>query len=196
VTQVFKKIAVAVIKEKRKLKPLVKPYIVLCVCVPRFGKFDEIVEKAVELGVWEVKPVLSEHSFVREARKISDNKWQRWQKIIRAATAQSARAGLMRLSKPEKLKDLVERVNHTDSIGGFFAYEGFSEACFREAILTLKAQKLDQVYLFVGSEGGFSLGEVELFCQNGLSPVSFGDQVLRVETACLAFISILKYEML
>ncbi len=53
---------------------------------------------------------------------------------------------------------------------------------------------MDHLWVFVGSEGGFSLEEVELFAKEGLNPTSLGEQILRVETACLALLSVIKYE--
>ncbi len=53
---------------------------------------------------------------------------------------------------------------------------------------------VENIWLVVGSEGGFSFKEVEAFRQAGLEPVTIGPQVLRVETACIALVSALKYE--
>jgi 16S rRNA (uracil1498-N3)-methyltransferase len=64
-----------------------------------------------------------------------------------------------------------------------------------QALRELKARHLEHLWIFVGSEGGFSLEEVDLFAQFGLNPVSMGEQILRVETACLALVSIIKYEL-
>ena len=64
-----------------------------------------------------------------------------------------------------------------------------------EALGALKRRQLDRLWLFVGSEGGFSDAEVQFFKEQHLPPVSLGEQILRVETACVALVSVIKYEI-
>jgi 16S rRNA (uracil1498-N3)-methyltransferase len=85
-------------------------------------------------------------------------------------------------------------MNQTPSSTGLFPYEGESEQTVSSAIQKMKGEAFENIWVFVGSEGGFSDQEVEFFKENGLKSSSLGDQVLRVETACLALVSILKYE--
>ena len=70
--------------------------------------------------------------------------------------------------------------------------EGEGGEPLSDHIANLRATS-DQVWIFVGSEGGFSLKDLELFKDYKLLPVTLGDQVLRVETACVTLVGILRY---
>lgn len=179
---------------RRDLPPMAKPRLTLCLSIPKLPKVDWIVEKCVELGVFEIRPFVSDYSFLRKASEISENRLQRWQKLVQAATQQSGRGDLMRIHGAVTLEKLLENFNLQVATGGLFPYEGPSPLRLPQAIQTLKSQNLEDIWVFVGSEGGFSNEEVELFARHGLNPVSMGDQILRVETACLALMSIIKYE--
>lgn len=181
----------------RSLPDLPKPHITLCVSIPKLPKMDWIIEKCVELGVAQIRPFVSDYSFLRKVAEVSPNRLARWQKLMTAATQQSGRGDLMNVLDPVTLEDLLREFNRTSGAGGLFPYEGQAQVELPDAIAQLKAQdpKLEQIWLFVGSEGGFSKDEVALFGQAGLQPVSMGEQILRVETACLALVSIIKYEV-
>lgn len=178
----------------RSLPPLQKPLITLALSIPKLPKVDWIVEKCVELGVFEIRPFVSEFSFLRKASEISENRLQRWHKLIQGATQQSGRGDLMRIHPAVTLESLLRDFNQTPGLAGLFPYEGESQLRLGEALLGIKAQNPDGIWVFVGSEGGFSEREVELFARYGLNPVSLGEQILRVETACLALMSVIKYE--
>lgn len=202
VLEVGKKSARARVIEERQIPALQTPWIHLVLSVPRFPVFDAVVEKAVELGVKSIQPVFSDFSFIRSASSLSDNKVDRWKKIIRSATQQSGRGDLMELASARPLDDFLRGFNRNEESWGLFAYEGGSTLGIKalgikEELQTKRSSnqtKPRDLWLFVGSEGGFSHREVELFQSVGLSPVTLGPQVLRVETACMALVSVLKYE--
>jgi 16S rRNA (uracil1498-N3)-methyltransferase len=177
----------------RALPPLAKPYVTLCVSVPKLPKVDWIVEKCVELGAYEVRPFVSDFSFLRKTSELSENRLARWRKLVQGATQQSGRGDLMRIGEPLTLEKLLGEFSRNPSTMGLFPYEGESPQGLPEALEDLKSRGLDHLWVFVGSEGGFSPREVELFAKHGLNPTSLGDQILRVETACLALMSVIKY---
>lgn len=186
-----KKRAKALVLETRDIQPLQKPYIHLCLSVPRFAKLETILEKAVELGVHEVIPFVSDYSFVRTLGGPLTDKRGRWLKIIQSATEQSGRGEVMKLAEAATLKDVFERFNQQTNAAGLFPYEGEAELEIKDALGRISSPSA--IWIFVGSEGGFSHKEVEFFRKGGLKPVTLGSQVLRVETACLALVSVLKY---
>lgn len=192
--EVGKKQAWAQILETRAIPPLEKPHIHLAVSVPRFAKMDTIVEKAVELGVYELHPFVSDFSFVRKVDSRLQGKVPRWQRIIQGATQQSGRGDLMALGEAQSLEELLAEFNRRTKAVGLFPYEGEAPQHLRQALQPLKGHQADEIWVFIGSEGGYSEREVQLFQSFGLQPVTLGSQVLRVETACLALVSILKYE--
>ncbi len=183
--------SVASIIEERKIAPRPKPDLILVMAVPRFPVFEAVMEKAVELGVARIQPVFSDFSFIRTQDHVFEGKRARWAKIITGATQQSGRGDLMPIAPLQSLKTYVETFNRSAEIAGLFAYEGEGVLTARQALPQMGSPQ--DVHIFVGSEGGFSQNEVTLFQQFGLHPVTLGSQVLRVETACVALVSILQY---
>ncbi len=147
----------------------------------------------MELGAVEIRPFISEYSFLRKVSELSENRLGRWRKLVQAATQQSGEGELMRIGEPTTLKELLKEFNRNEGVGGLFPYEGVAQTRLPDALTALKQRNLDQIWVFVGSEGGFSQDEVGLFADHGLDPVTMGDQILRVETACLALVSVIKY---
>lgn len=194
--------------ESRSIERAEGPDIELALSVPKFAVFESVLEKMVELGVVRVQPILSDFSFVRSNLEGFEKKQDRFAKIIRGATSQTGRGDLMELSAPVPLEDYLKKqfsTNHDQSHLGLFAYEGgrtgigVNTRPLHAALAQLhesdRLRSARLVTLFVGSEGGFSDDEVRLFQRHELIPTIFGSQVLRVETACVALVSILKYEL-
>jgi len=197
VTNVSKKSATAHILEERVIPPLKNPHIHLAISISRFPVMDAVMEKAVEMGVKSIQPFFSEFSFVRSGEKISENKLERWDKIVRSATQQSGRGDLMKVQAAINVDKLPEIINQNPSSVGLFAYEGAATLSIKDYCSKVKAQQpqgVTDIWIIVGSEGGFSHKEVEKFQNLGLHPVTLGPQVLRVETACMALVSVLKYD--
>lgn len=195
VVAIEKKRSRLAIKESRSLPSLAKPLITLYLSVPKFQTFESILEKSVELGVYKVQPFFSDRSFVRSEAKITDVKYLRWKKIILGALQQSGRSHKLILAPPVSLSYFFEKFNPNPRVHCLFAFEGACKKSLREHLRSLDQKNLDEIWLFVGSEGGFSEAEVQQFTRAGIEPLSLGDQVLRVETACVALTSIIKYEL-
>ncbi len=194
VLSVEKKKARGKIKETREIPPLPKPQLVLALSISRFPVMDAVVEKAVEMGVTRIQPFFSEFSFVRKKNSLPAGKVERWEKIVLSATQQSGRGELMKIEAPCDFDELLKIFNQNSRQKGLFAYEGASTLGIKEHLRSEKTTDLDEYWVFVGSEGGFSPTEVESFRSIGLQPVTLGEQVLRVETACIALLAVLKYE--
>lgn len=197
VTAVTKKNATAQIIEERLIPALKEPRLHICLSLSRFPVMDAVMEKAVELGVSSIQPFFSEFSFVRSHEKISENKIERWDKIIRSATQQSGRGDLMKIHPVTTLAKLSELINRNPQSRGLFAYEGASTLSIKDAVSQMKSEVssgITDIWIIVGSEGGFSQNEVTQLSNLGLHPVTLGQQVLRVETACMALVSVLKYD--
>lgn len=197
VTSVSKKSAIARVLESRDIPALQEPHLHLALSVSRFPVMDAVMEKSVEMGVKSIQPFFSEYSFVRSGEKISANKTERWDKIVRSATQQSGRGDLMSIRPVVTFENLTKLINPSAASTGLFAYEGPSTLGIKNYVSQIKAehpQGLTDIWIIVGSEGGFSQREVEIFQSLGLHPVTLGAQVLRVETACMALVSVLKYD--
>ncbi len=183
------------ILETRAILEIPRPHLHLALSIPRFPVFEAVVEKAVELGVFEIHPFFSEFSFIRTQVDVWAKKVARFEKIVQSATQQSGRGDLMAIAKPVDMAEVLEGFNHSPGKRGLFAYEGDSHLTAKQGVAAVAVPELSEAWIFVGSEGGFSRAEVESFQGAGLSSVTLGSQVLRVETACVALISVLKYDL-
>lgn len=197
ITNVGKKSAEARVIERREIPALPQPHIHLAISVPKMQTLENVIEKSVELGVKKVWPFFSDYSFVRTQKSVLDSKAARLDKIIKGATQQSGRGDLMEMNDAMNLSELLPLFQKSQA-QGIFAYEGgggksLSQALHESALSIPKPA--DSVWIFVGSEGGFSHREVEQFQQINLFPVSLGQQVLRVETACVTLLGIIKYQL-
>ena len=194
ITQRDKKRAIAKIIDRRRVEALQKPRIHLAISMTKPQTFEFILEKSVELGVFSVRPFVSDRSFFRKVDQVSEAKYARWQKKIDSATQQSGRGEILELKKLVGFEEILKNFNHLNDAMGLFLFEGRCEMSLKEAVKARKTGAPDDLWLFIGSEGGFSQREVECFKDIGLEALTLGEQVLRVETACLAMISIIKYE--
>jgi len=180
--------ATASILKSFPVPPLKKPYLNLAVSLPRLYKVDFLIEKMVELGVKEFQPFTSAFSFLKKSSQITSSRKNRWKKIKEQSLAQSGRTESLLIKPCCKLQDI--KIPPSDI--AFFAYEGEQKTTFFEQIK--KFPKTHAIWLFIGSEGGFSKEEVKTFCSvKNVFVGSFGNQILRVETACLFGLSVLKY---
>lgn len=197
VTSVEKKQATAKIIETREIQKLPTPHIHIALSISRYNVMDSIVEKAVEMGVSSILPFCSEFSFIRKTNNLPAGKMERWNKIVISATQQSGRGELMKIQEPIEWAPMLKTINPGTENLCLFAYEGESVLAIQDF---LKQQKSgtsvtpQNIWIIVGSEGGFSEAEVVEMRKLGLDPVTLGAQVLRVETACMTLVSVLKYE--
>lgn len=193
-TSIQKKSATVEVLGTRPLSQPARPYVNLALAITKWPVFEEILEKGVELGVNEVQPLITDFSFIRAKNDWPAARSERLQKIIRGATTQSGRGPLMSLREPVSLRELAQDLNRKPATRGLFAYEGQSAHDVRTALRQIKDNPLADIWAIVGSEGGFSESEVAYMQDSGFSPVTLGSQILRVETACLALVSVIKYE--
>lgn len=197
VETVSKKSATAVIVENRQITPLALPRIHLLISLPRYNVFDSTVERCVELGVSSITPFVSDYSFIRKAKELPAGKYERWNKIVISATQQCGRGELMKIHDLITFDQALKSINLNSQNWCLFAYEGQTQAPIQAEINQLKTKFAtfpDNLFILVGSEGGFSTDEVAQIQSLGLNPVTLGPQILRVETACLTLVSVLKYE--
>lgn len=155
--------------------------ITLVQCLPKGKKMDLIIRQAIETGVRQIIPVLSDHAVPRfENENEMEKKRQRWEKIAREAMQQSGSVIMPAILKPVKM----------DEIPALWNNKGPALYCHQERIddgtlhkyLNETAQK---VCLVVGPEGGLSARELDILEKGGFNPVYLGDTVLRTETAAL-----------
>ncbi|MFI3326378.1 MAG: 16S rRNA (uracil(1498)-N(3))-methyltransferase [Clostridia bacterium] len=170
-------------KEKNASESCIKVH--LLQCLPKLDKMDFIIQKAVELGVYDITPVSSSRCVSQIGGK-ELKKLDRWNKISLEAAKQSGRGIIPKVLNPLKLKESLN-VQKGDKI---IFYEGKADG-FKEF---LDKQTEKDITILVGPEGGFSAQEVELAKSFGFSSLSLGKRILRTETASLCALSIIMYE--
>ena len=167
--------------------------IVLFQGLPKKDKMELIIQKAVELGVSEVVPVMMKRTIVKlEDNKKEQKKLERWRTISLTAAKQSGRAIVPEVSDFITFNEAVKRARSLEY--NLIPYEnekGMDKA--RELIKELKDKK--SIGIFIGPEGGISEDELELAINAGAKPISLGNRILRTETAGLALISVIAFEI-
>ncbi len=193
--EVAKRFAILEVIEERHIPSRKLPHIYLHISIPKIPTFEAVLEKAVELGVTNIGLFTSEYSFIKDLKHKSLQKADRWKKIIVGATQQTGRSDILQLQPIVSLKESLKRINLNPNAMGLFAYEGAASFAWKEAVQGLKKKQITEVHCFIGSEGGFSEAEVALFKDHDMQAMTMGEQVLRVETACVALVSSIKYEL-
>jgi 16S rRNA (uracil1498-N3)-methyltransferase len=184
--------------EKRKIPDLPRPHLILYLSFPKFQTFEAVIEKAVELGVTSIQPFFSEFSFIKSEGKISEEKWARWNRIIVTATQQSNRGDFMKIEQPLQWSEVIEKLKFNPDDRNFclFSYEGTGAVPISQIFnkVTPPLAQREEIHVLVGSEGGFSAQEATQIAEMNIQVCNLGQQILRVETACMALLGILKYE--
>ena len=147
--------------------------------LPKLDKFDSVVQKAVELGVTRIVPVLSMRCVSRPDAKSLRKKLERWNKIAAEAAKQCGRGILPQVAPVLPFAQAVREAREAGGAGIFF-YEGGGTP------LSKVIHPAHSCCLFIGPEGGFSPGEVQAAQNAGAIPVTLGRRILRTETAPLA----------
>ena len=149
-------------------------------------KMDFIIQKAVELGVTEIVPTLTERCISRPDEKSMNKKITRWQKIALGAAQQSRRGIIPEVKSLLTLKEAAEKAKNDDVSIVF--YEGGGET-----LASLLKDAPESVSIFIGSEGGFEEREIELLKSAGTTNATLGKRILRAETAPLAALSAIMF---
>ncbi len=166
--------------------------IVLFQGLPKKDKMEFVIQKAVELGAAEIAPVLTRRCVARPDSDKAEKKRERWQAIAHAAAKQSGRG---RIPKVHGIMPLDGALRMSDELEyGMIPYElyddvGRSKEVVREACLK------SSIGIFIGPEGGFERDEVESAIERGIHPITLGKRILRTETAGMALLSIMMFQM-
>ena len=142
-------------------------------------KMDFAIQKAVELGVTRIQPMLTKRSVINIKANRLDKKIQHWQAVAIAACEQSGRTAVPQIAEPLPIKECLQRYQENTCI----AMLPTSDQKFNE----LSKLATDAgISLFIGPEGGFTEDEEQLMQENKVNSVTFGSRILRAETAVIA----------
>ncbi len=158
------------------------PAVTLYACLLKGEKFEWVLQKATELGVTVVVPVISERTVA------GGTKPDRWERIVREAAEQSRRARLPLLHVPQSWATAVAGAAGHDL--ALVPWEEAERAPLPTVLIT-QARQAARVALLIGPEGGLTAAEVAGAAAAGVLPISLGPHILRAETAALAALALL-----
>lgn len=156
-------------------------HIVLIQAVSTGEKMDFTVQKAVELGVAEIYPVLSEFSSVRLSGERAEKRRNRWQEIAIAACEQCGRNTVPKIKPVQSLHNIFNNLPIADKYI-LLSPQGSLK-------LTEIQNKPQKIVLLIGAEGGFSAAEEQVAKDKGFVSIQLGKRILRTETASIATIA-------
>lgn len=160
--------------------------------IPKADKMELIVQKAVELGVFEVIPVAVKRCVVKLDEKKARAKVNRWQGIAEAAAKQCKRGMIPAVREPMTMKEAVAYAGKMDV--RLIPYELAEDMAHTKKIIEA-IRPGESVAVFIGPEGGFEESEVAEALAAGIEPVTLGKRILRTETAGLTVLSWLMYHL-
>ena len=159
--------------------------------LPKADKMELIIQKAVELGVYEIIPVAMKNCVVKLDAKKAAAKTARWQGIAESAAKQSKRSLIPKVSEPVSYKEAVAYAMKLDQ--KLVPYENeCGMAATREAVEAVRPG--ESIGIFIGPEGGFAPEEIEAV-KGEMKLISLGSRILRTETAGFTTLAILMYHI-
>lgn len=160
--------------------------------LPKSDKMELIIQKAVELGVYEVIPVETKRTVVKLDKKKEESKRRRWQAVSESAAKQSGRIMIPSVNAVHSFREAIALSKELDMVIIPFEHaEGMAQT--KEVLSLIKPGM--SVGIFIGPEGGFEDSEVLYAQDNGAKEITLGKRILRTETAGMAILSVLAFQL-
>ena len=162
--------------------------------LPKADKMELIIQKSVELGVYDIAPIEMKRCVVKLNEKDKIKKIERWQKISEVASKQSGRNRIPKVNPIISIQNVCQNITCYDIV--IVAYEEEKEDTLKEELEKLKKSRKDNlnIAILIGPEGGIDPLEIKLLKENGAKIVTLGNRILRTETVALNILSIIMYE--
>lgn len=200
-----KRALVRVLPATRRTVPPPAVAVTLIQAIPKHALMDGIIQKAVELGAQAIQPLITERVIVQlstgdgrsagdgQSAGAAEQRRGRWQKIALEATRQCGVAWMPSVLPVRSLPEITADLVRFDLclVGSLHA----DARAFREVVTKARVPSLRSIALIIGPEGDLTETETAALRDAGAHLVSFGNAVLRVETAALYGLSLLHYEM-
>ena len=160
--------------------------------LPKADKMELIIQKAVELGAYEVIPVETRRCVVKLDGKKAAKKVDRWQQIAESAAKQSKRMLIPHVHEVISFKEALKYAESMDiRLIPYELAKGMQET--KEILAAIEPGQ--SIGIFIGPEGGFEEKEVEAAIEGGAKAITLGRRILRTETAGLAILSVLMFQL-
>lgn len=161
--------------------------------LPKKDKMELIIQKAVELGVYEVIPVMTKRTIVKlEEKKKTQKKLERWQSIEASAGKQSARGMIPQIRMPMTYQEALNYAATLDY--NMIPYEK-AENIDNTRMVIKDVKFKNSIGIFIGPEGGFEEDEIKRAIALDMKPITLGRRILRTETAGFTILSIIMFEL-
>jgi 16S rRNA (uracil1498-N3)-methyltransferase len=152
----------------------------LYTAMPKGERFEWLIEKAAEIGVAKIVPLITKRSAQTE---ISKNKLVRFEKISISASGQCGRNDIMKICKPQEFKTTCKSASEEKNYINILAWE--SSTLNESLSFIFKNSKALGANIFIGPQGGFEGSEVDFAKELAIKTVTLGENILRIETAAI-----------
>lgn len=160
--------------------------------IPKGSRSDLIIEKATEMGIARIIPVISERTIVRLNGKQSEKRLERWNRVAKSAAKQCGTKWLPQIDDICSFGKVLGQLSEFDAVLLGSLVDGAKP--LRTVIQELHTSKPKSLAIIIGPEGDLTPLEIEASLAGGVIPASFGNLVLRAETAAIYALSVLAYE--
>ena len=165
--------------------------------LPKADKMEYIIQKSVELGVYDITPEEMKRCVVKLNEKDKSKKIERWQKISEVAAKQCGRDIIPQINNIINIKNICNLIQEYDMV--LVAYENEEKNTLKEQLENIKKQNNSKskvkIGIIIGPEGGLEEKDVETLKENGAKVITLGRRILRTETVALNVLSIIMYEL-
>ena len=163
--------------------------------LPKADKMELVIQKSVELGVYDITPVEMKRCVVKLNDKDKIKKIQRWQKISEGAAKQSGRDRIPKINPIVNIHTLCENMKEYDLV--LVAYENEKVHTLKQELKKVKNDnhKEMKIAIVIGPEGGIDKEEIAKFEEYHAKIITLGNRILRTETVALNMLSVIMYEL-
>ena len=161
--------------------------LVVAQAIPQRAKMDTIVEKAAEIGISRLIPIVTERTIVRIKRDDEAQVLNRWMSIVQETRKQSHSRVATEVLAPKPFREVLSEIETDASI---YLFDPRAEKTLPEILSNFKRSAKRSIYLFIGPEGGFSKVEYDFAVQRGAIVVKLGDTILKTDTAFVTIASV------
>ena len=166
------------------------PTLTLFQGLPKNHKMELILQKATEIGVTQIVPIYAAHAL----QKPSQNRYERWHRVVISATKQCKRTWLPKLCEPQTFEASLTQLDQFSLCLFLNPHSGQESPVQHIREVLREVSRATAIALFVGPEGGFSNQEVTTAIESGCVPVTLGRNILRTETAAITAVAAIAYE--
>jgi 16S rRNA (uracil1498-N3)-methyltransferase len=187
---------VSLVEIQKQNTPALPFRVTLAQAIPKGKTMDVIMQKATELGVHRIIPVLSERTVVKIEEEDSSRKTERWREIVVDAAKQSGNNWMPSIEQPQTVKLVAQEVRHFDLavIGSLQPDSKFLKS-YLDDFSAEKKRLPSSILVCIGPEGDYTPAELSLLQGAGCRPITLGQIVLRSDTAAIYALSTLTYEL-